>query len=301
MISKKSRYSMTAFLAVLMVLAGFGMNMELKGEVTGVKLTVSPSNYTGPCPKLFKFTGRIMVKKDKVSVYRYRWIRSDGSYGPVKGGSIVRDSSVIVTSEWLYGGNGNTYRNQWKQIQILPNHYKIDAMHNYIKPLMSSNKAFFTLNCRQPEVKNPERENLTINNAFTRVRLPVWEISGRISPKHEGCNSCLEGRKIRIILRKAAQDGNPATVTRHVYTLDGNSSYNYKFRSPFITAGTYTIIVEKGPVAQSSHSNNLNICFTGADPIRKTVTLTSSNKKALNQDFKIDYTILWGGGQPLCW
>ena len=299
--AKKNGYSLTVFFSVLIILAGFGLNMELNGEVTGVKLTVSPSSFSGNCPKLFKFTGRIMVKKGKVAIYRYRWIRSDGSYGPVKGGRIARDTSIIVKSEWLYGGNGNAYTKHWQQIQILPNHYKIDAMHNFIRPLKSSNKAFFTLSCIQGEVKRPERDNLVINNNPTRVILPVLEISGLISPKPDGCGGCLEGRKVRIILRKEARDGNPAKVTRHVYTLDRNSSYNYKFRSPFISAGTYTIIIEKGPTAESNHSNNLNICYTAADPLRRTVTLTSTSRKALNQDFKIDYSIIWGGSQTLCW
>jgi len=207
----------------------------------------------------------------------------------------------VVTSEWLFGGGSNSNRKHWQQIQILPDHYKIDAKHNYIRPLMSSNKAFFTLNCRSAEVKNPDRDNRVITNYTSTMTMPSWEISGRISPKPDGCNSCIEGRKIRIILRKEAQNGNPAKVTRHVYTLDRNSSFNYKFRSPFITSGTYTITVEKGPTATSPHPNDLNICFRGTDPVRRSVTLTSSYKKALNQDFGIDYTIQWGGGQPLCW
>lgn len=291
----KRRNSMIFFLAVFMVLTGFGMDMELKGEVIEVKISVSPSDYTGNCPKLLIFKGGITVNKGKKDgEYRYRWIRSDGAFGPVKGGTIKRNGSIIIKSEWLYGGNGNVYRDLWQQVQILPNSYRIGSRPGVVKPLLVSNKAFFTLNCL--DVATPRNEGLLINNTVNRVRLPEWEISGRISPRAaDGSGSRLQGRKVKVILRKGSN------VTRYVFTLDRNSSCNYKFKSPFISAGTYYITVEKGPSDRENYSNELNICFSGTNPVRRTVTLTSANKKALNQDFEISYSILWGGGQPLCW
>jgi hypothetical protein len=291
--SQKSAFCSAILILGLLLLFGFGLNRDLRAGVTSVTVSVTPANFTGQCPKALTFTGNILVTQG--GELRYRWIRSDGGKGPIKGGEIIRNGTVIVTNTWTLGQTGRSFRNYWMAIEILPETYRINTIYPSVTPLMTSNRAYFTLNCVNEVVAIPSSEVLPNNRIPGTFTLPEWEISGRISGNPGSCVTCLQGRKVKIILRKGS------TVTNHVVTLDRNSSYNYRFRAPFISAGTYTISIEKGPPDQANYGNDLNICFNGASPSTRTVTLSSSSKKALNQDFQIAFSLLWGGSYPLCW
>ena len=68
-----------------------------------VEARATPTHYTGPCPGLIRFKGRI-VADDRTTV-TYRWERSDGETGPVK--SIrVGAGGAIVTEAWRLGTPG---------------------------------------------------------------------------------------------------------------------------------------------------------------------------------------------------
>jgi len=263
--------------------------------VTGVTVSVTPTNYTGKCPKVITFTARINVNMRGDLQLRYRWIRSDGATLGIQGERIVRDGVVVKKITWNLGAAGKSYRNYWMALEILPGSYHINTIYKRVKPLMTSNRAMFTLNCLNTLATIPAQTISSHRNIQLPLALPEYEISGRISSNPAlGCLSCLEGRKVKIVLRKGR------SVTNHIFTLDGNSSYNYCFKSPFITPGTYTITVVKGPPNQANYRNDLNPCFDGVTPVNRTVTLTATNKKALNQNFQIDFSLIWGGG-ALCW
>lgn len=300
--SRKTTSYLSILILSIITFFGYGTSLDLQAEVTGVTVSVSQSDFTGKCPKLLTFTGRITVNMEGSHELRYRWVRSDGATLGIKGGVIGRSGVIVRTMTWKLGATGKSYRNYWMALEILPDSYHIDTRYNRVTPLMTSNRALFTLKCVNT-LATPRNTNLLVDkNIRLPLALPQWEISGRISSKPElGCRSCLQGRKIKIILRKGRRFRKGSRVTRHVFTLNRNSSYNYRFRSPFITAGTYTITVVKGPPDQANYGNDLNICFNGVAPVSRTVTLTSSNKRALNQDFQIDFSLIWGGGRPLCW
>jgi hypothetical protein len=114
-------------LAVLMGLLVSGG--DLFAKVTHVTASVSPTSWSGKCPKRFEFTGKITV--DKPGTVKYKWIRSDGANAPVKTLRFRRPGSQTVKTYWQLSAPGE----KWEAIEILaPNP-------------MKSNKAAFTLKC----------------------------------------------------------------------------------------------------------------------------------------------------------
>lgn len=119
---------LTVLAIVLGVLAG---SPQLTAKVVKVTAFVTPTNFTGPCPKRFEFTAKITVNKP--GVVKFKWIRSDNANAPVKTISFKRPGTRKVTSYWQLSSQGT----KWKAVQVLaPNK-------------MTSNKAVFTLRCRK--------------------------------------------------------------------------------------------------------------------------------------------------------
>ncbi|MEK7561300.1 MAG: hypothetical protein AAB541_00350 [Patescibacteria group bacterium] len=102
-------------------------------SVTGVTAAVSPTSYSGACPKEFVFSANITA--NGAGTVTYKWTRSDGASGQTK--SLVFSGAGTQAAEgstWTLGGSGNTYNN-WEKVQILtPN-------------TTESNQANFSLNC----------------------------------------------------------------------------------------------------------------------------------------------------------
>ena len=92
-------------------------------------LTANPSVFSGKCPALITFKGRISVSKP--GNVQYKFIRSDGANAPVHTLSFKRAGSKIVRSTWTIGRN---YAG-WKAIQIV-----------YPRQVQS-NKANFEIQC----------------------------------------------------------------------------------------------------------------------------------------------------------
>jgi len=102
---------------------------ELAAKVVGAAANVTPTEWTGRCPKRFEFVGKITV--DKPGVVEYKWIRSDGANAPVKTLRFRRPGTQNVTTYWELSAPGT----HWEAVQILgPNP-------------MTSNRAVFTLKC----------------------------------------------------------------------------------------------------------------------------------------------------------
>jgi hypothetical protein len=120
----------TKLLIVLAVVIGaLVVTAELAAEVVKVTASVSPTSWTGKCPKRFEFTGKITV--DKPGVVKYKWIRSDGANAPIQTLRFRRPGTQKVSTYWQLSAPGE----KWEAIEILaPNP-------------MKSNKAVFTLKC----------------------------------------------------------------------------------------------------------------------------------------------------------
>jgi hypothetical protein len=125
-------------LIILAVLVGLlAPGGDLFAKVTKVYVSVSPTSWSGKCPKRFEFTGKITV--DKPGVVKYKWIRSDGVNAPVKTIGFRRPGTQTVKSYWQLSAPGQ----KWEAIEILaPNP-------------MKSNKAVFTLKCGPGLVVKP--------------------------------------------------------------------------------------------------------------------------------------------------
>jgi hypothetical protein len=125
-------------LIILAVLMGLLVSSgDLFAKVTHVYASVSPTSWSGKCPKRFEFTGKITV--DKPGVVKYKWIRSDNASAPVQTLRFRRAGSQIVKTSWQLSAPGQ----KWEAIEILaPNP-------------MKSNRAVFTLKCGPGLVAKP--------------------------------------------------------------------------------------------------------------------------------------------------
>lgn len=99
-------------------------------SVTGVTAAVSPTSYTGPCPKKFEFTANITA--NAAGSVTYKWARSDGAGAPTHTLVFAAAGTQAATpNDWTLSSPGT----KWEKIQILtPNTFE-------------SNQAEFTLTC----------------------------------------------------------------------------------------------------------------------------------------------------------
>ena len=124
---------MKLVIVLTIVMGALVFTPELAAKVVKVTASVTPTSWTGKCPKRFEFVGKITV--DKSGVVKYKWIRSDGAIAPVKTLRFRTPGTQKVTTYWQLSSPGK----KWEAIQILaPNK-------------MTSNKAVFTLRCG-PEI-----------------------------------------------------------------------------------------------------------------------------------------------------
>ena len=102
-------------------------------SVTAVVASVSPTSFTGACPKKFDFNGTVAANGP--GTVTYKWVRSDGASGPVQ--TLIFSSAgsqAVSADDWTFGGSGSSYSG-WEKVQILtPNSTE-------------SNQASFSLNC----------------------------------------------------------------------------------------------------------------------------------------------------------
>lgn len=102
-------------------------------SVTGVTAAVSPTSYSGACPKKFDFTANITT--NAAGTVKYKWTRNDGGSGSEQ--TLVFASAgtqAASPDDWTLGGPGFSYSG-WEKIMITtPN-------------TTESNQASFTLTC----------------------------------------------------------------------------------------------------------------------------------------------------------
>jgi hypothetical protein len=102
--------------------------------VTDLVVRADPFQVTTTCPTTITFSGRISVTGVPGSVV-YRWVRSDGTQGPMQTIKFDRASKQDVATTWTLGAPGTNYSG-WQTIEI-------------IRPKdQTSERASFTLTCR---------------------------------------------------------------------------------------------------------------------------------------------------------
>jgi len=125
------------------------VSLPLAAKVTSVTTSVNPPSFDGPCPKMFEFSGVIVV--DSPGVVTFKWLRSDGATAPEQRIEFKQAGKQVVKTTWTLGDATAlpTYEG-WQSVQILtPN-------------AIESNKATFKLKC----VANP-------NTGIKKPRGPV--------------------------------------------------------------------------------------------------------------------------------
>ena len=237
-------------------------NLQQKSllKVIAVKAAVNPASYSGSCPATFTFTGTIVVKG--AGMLRYRWVRSDGAKGPIKGLVFKASGSRTVKSEWQLGATGQN-TSGWQALRVISPERK------------ESNRAEFTLKC-VPE-----------------FAMAHYQISGTVSGGPEGHH--LYSRKAEVILSKEGR-----TLFRRTLSLNRSGTADYTFGGPILGPGTYRLRIEKVPSNPEELAVTANICWDHAEPESRVVTLTSSRRNASNEDFRIHFTIAFNR-RGLCW
>ena len=242
------------FLMFSGMMTGESMNAELtkaKLEVTGVKVSVSPEQYTGHCPKKFTFTGLIMVRGN--GLIQYYWERSDGNQSPVKKLAVQQSGIRTVRTTWSLSGSmgSHTY---WQRLKIIsPNTIK-------------SNRAEFTLTC------------------LPIARLRTYRISGIVAAANDG--HLIAGRKVRVILHPSGMSSRSVTLT-----LDVSGRADYAFGGPLMRPGNYSLRVEKVESVPADVEGRANVCLRSVSPEFHRVTLSTTHSNVTGQNFTLGFAV----------
>ena len=112
-------------------------------HVTDASLEAHPMNYSGPCPGVIKFKGKITA--DAPGTVKYTFTRSDGATGPVYRLDFVTAGTQEVETVWTLGDSSVLpHYEGWQTIKILaPNE-------------LESNTAKFVLDCKQGNGLQPQ-------------------------------------------------------------------------------------------------------------------------------------------------
>ena len=106
-------------------------------SVTAVSLSVSPDHSKGPCPAVFKFTGKVVLNGE--GRFTYKWERSDGAIDSAAPHTASYNGSTptLVGETWTLGAPGAPFHpfNGWAKLHILTPTNK------------ESNEAKFVLDC----------------------------------------------------------------------------------------------------------------------------------------------------------
>jgi hypothetical protein len=106
-------------------------------SVTSVTLSVSPEHSRGPCPAVFKFTGKVVLSGE--GRFTYKWERSDGAIDSAAphAASYNGSTPTLVEETWTLGAPGAPFHpfHGWARLHILTPTNK------------QSNEAKFILDC----------------------------------------------------------------------------------------------------------------------------------------------------------
>lgn len=206
-------------------------------KVTGVSLSVSEREFTGPCPHVFTFTGRITA--NRAGTVRYRWLRSDGEVTSEKTLVFATAETKTVSKTWELGGVMGTYNDRWLQIEITAPNSRF------------SNQAEFDLKC------TPRMQ----------VERKIYTISGRLL-SYAGQAPFLEilaGAQLKVHLTSGGRTIKDQVVT---LTASGNDGYSIVLLN---APGTYLLTVEPASLPermiwQRTDPASVTVTLTEASP-----------------------------------
>ena len=184
----------------LLVLLTLLVPSSLAAKVTSASASVNPASFTGPCPKLFEFTGIIAV--DSPGVVTYKWIRSDGASAPEQTLEFRQAGKQTVKNTWTLGDATKlpTYKG-WEAVQILS------------PGKLVSNRAEFGLKCAQKTVTG---------------RRPAVSLPPRTRPGTIVGRACIDPAAVEIrfeIVRRDTQFRGRVRITGVVKNV-GNTPFS---------------------------------------------------------------------------
>ena len=108
-------------------------------------LMATPRVFTGACPAVITFDGRITVKgrfdpQHPVQI-GYQFLRSDGATGPISYYTITESGTQSVSDTWTLGGPALPYYNGWQQLKAWPTGHEGGFGYSF------SPKATFSVKC----------------------------------------------------------------------------------------------------------------------------------------------------------
>jgi hypothetical protein len=100
-------------------------------------LSASPVSYSGTCPALITFRGKITVSRP--TTVQYKFIRSDNAQAPIQTLKFAKAGTQEVSTTWQLGGTSLPTYIGWQAIEV-------------ISPVsVQSNKASFNVRCAEAE------------------------------------------------------------------------------------------------------------------------------------------------------
>jgi hypothetical protein len=160
--------TLTAFIVIISFAVQFpALSIERSSAQANidVDVTVSPSEYEGPCPGTIRFTARI--KSDGPAQVAYTWLRSDGATAPTESIFFSAAGERVVSTTWTLGDAAVLPRFEgWQQLRVLA---PADVL---------SNQARFTLKCGAGKSNNGSENQQPSKGATDREK--VAELGSKI-------------------------------------------------------------------------------------------------------------------------
>jgi hypothetical protein len=160
-------FSIAALAALVAALAIFQPFITRKASaaqdihITAVTLEAQPDSYTGPCPTMIKFVGRVTAKGK--GAIKYTFARSDGGVGPT------------FTLFFDGGGATQTVTNAWTL--SVASYTGWQTLKAWASNEVESDRAYFKLSCQgaqRPDPQQPPRQQPTpIQRAHARFRVTI--------------------------------------------------------------------------------------------------------------------------------
>ncbi len=180
--TKKTYLLRASSLIILGSISLMGLNIAQAGNYSA-RLKVEPKEFTGKCPKTFRFTGKIKAKKR--GRVQYKFIRSDGANAPVRTLDFMKKGEKTVRNSWRLGDPSLQNYKGWQKIRI-------------VYPQQSeSGKAEFKLRCRTISHKDLTADIYLVKSARGAPRVPLEVKSGQplyIQVAGKGKNGVLVNR-----------------------------------------------------------------------------------------------------------
>jgi hypothetical protein len=160
--------SITKTFASFLLTVGLLLSLALPSaaqdfRVEGAGLEADPVNYSGPCPGVITFKGKIQASG--AGRVKYTYFYSDGATGPEGFVDFEGPGVKHIETSWRLGGASLTHYEGWAAIRILsPNSYESNKA-KLVLDCKAENERQTNLNDKQPSPQsNPPAPNFQADN-----------------------------------------------------------------------------------------------------------------------------------------